>query len=88
MVFAHEDLYRMPKGRILNRWWPGCDGSLMMFLALLRQREQAMFSREGSEQPVIFWAVLMTLWRALLSAALQPEYHAEMQWVSTLSTVY
>ena len=58
-----------------------------MLLALLRQRERAMDSREGSEQPVIFCAVLMTLWRALLSAAVQPEYHAEMQQVSTLSIV-
>ena len=36
-----------------------------------------MDSREGSKQPVIVWAV-MTLWRALLSAAVQLEYHAKM----------
>ena len=29
--------------------------------------------------------MLMTLWRALLSATVEPEYHAEMQYSSTLS---
>ena len=41
-----------------------------------------MFSRQGSEQPVI-WAVLITLWRALLSAAVQPEYHTPVAKCST-----
>ncbi len=46
-----------------------------------------MLSMEGSEQPVIFWAVLIILWRAFLSAAVQLEYHTEMQYANTLSMV-
>ncbi len=46
-----------------------------------------MLSRDGSEQPVIFWAVLIILWRALFSAAVQLEYHTEMQYTSTLLMV-
>ncbi len=47
-----------------------------------------MLSRQGSEKPVIcFWAVLIILWRSVLSAAVQLEYHTEMQYTSTLSMV-
>ncbi len=46
-----------------------------------------MLSREGSEQPVIFWAVLIILWRAFLSAAVQLECHTEIQYTNTLSMV-
>lgn len=46
-----------------------------------------MVSSEGREQPVIFWAVLTALCRALLSAAVHPEYHTVIQYVRMLSTV-
>lgn len=39
-----------------------------MYLLLERQLELEMLSREGKGQLIIFWALLMTLWRACLSA--------------------
>ena len=36
VVLALEGLYRVPEGRIVNRWWPGREESFMMLLALSR----------------------------------------------------
>lgn len=56
-----------------------------MLAALLRRRELKMSSREGSGQMLIFWAVLMTLCRALLSTAEQLAYRVEVEYASILS---
>lgn len=52
---------------------------------LLRQWAQEITSREGRGHPIIFWAVSMTLCRALLSAAKFLAYNTGMQYMSTLS---
>lgn len=52
---------------------------------LLRQWAQEIISREGRGHPIIFWAVSMTLCRALLSVAKLLAYHTGMQYMSTLS---
>lgn len=57
-----------------------------MLLALRRQRDLKASSSEGRGSPIILWAVFVTLWRALLSAAEQLAYHSVIQYVSTLST--
>lgn len=36
VVLALRDLYRLPEGRRLNKWCPGCDVSFIIFLALER----------------------------------------------------
>lgn len=54
--------------------------SVSILAALLWQQELNKSSKEGSEQPMIFWAVLMTLWCQL-------EYQIEIQYASTLSMV-
>ena len=56
-----------------------------MLCAFLRQRELYRSSREGRGQPMIFWAILTTLWSAFLSAAVQLENHTQMQYVRMLS---
>lgn len=82
-----SELYRRPNCSRSNRWLLGWEESLMMLPALLRYRELAMSPRLGREQPVIFWAVLMTLSSALLFAAEHPAYHAAMQYPRMLSMV-
>ena len=62
-----------------------CDGSLRMFWAFLRYLALYSSSREGSEQPMIFLAVVMTLWSVFLCVVVQPTYHTHMQYVNTLS---
>ena len=57
-----------------------------MALVLLRQQDVAMCSRLVRGQPMIFWAVLMTLCTAFLSLAVEPAYHTPRQYVSTVST--
>lgn len=57
----------------------------MIFLALERYRVPAMSSSEGSKQPIIFSADLMTLCKAFCSADEQPAYHAVRPYVMMLS---
>lgn len=78
-LFVHDkmDLKCLPEGSRTNRRCPWWNGSFNMLAALLRKREL--------NNSMIFWAVLMTLWRALLTAAEQLAYHTEMKYVSTLS---
>lgn len=54
-----------------------------ILLALWRQRDLKV--SEGRGSPIILWAVFMTLWRAILSAAEQLAYHSTIQYVSKLS---
>lgn len=57
-----------------------------MFLALLRQRELYSSCSDGRGQPMILWAVVMILWSAFLSAAVQLANQTQMQYVRMLST--
>ena len=65
---------------------PAGVGSPVMALFLLRQHDVVMCSRLVRGQPMIFWAVFMTLCTAFLSSAVEPAYHTPRQYVSTLST--
>lgn len=47
-------------------------------LSCHRRLEEVMFSRKASKQLVIFWIMLIIHWRALLSAAMQPECNTEI----------
>ena len=53
-----------------------------MALIFLRQQDVEMFSRLGRGQPMIFWAVFMTLCTAFLSLAVEPAYQTPRQYVS------
>lgn len=53
-----------------------CPGNIVGFLLMSSSGAQ------GSQW--YFWVVFMTLWKAFLSAAEQPEYHTVMQYVSKL----
>lgn len=59
-------LYHLLKGRRLNKCCSGWEDSLIIFFALLRHRELEMSSREGSVQPLVLWALLITLCTALV----------------------
>lgn len=74
---------RPPEDSRSNSWCAVWDGSFSVVVALLSQWELNKSSKEGREQLMIFWAVLMTLWRALLSTAELLVDHAAMQVVST-----
>ena len=55
-------------------------GVCRVALALLRQQDVAMCSRLVRRQPMIFWAVFMTLCTAFLSSAVEPAYHTSRQY--------
>ena len=80
-------LYLLPEGMSLNRCCPGCEGSPVIALALLRYYLLAMSSSESRGLPVMCCAVLMTLCRFFLSATEQWAYQAVMQYIRMLSMV-
>lgn len=54
------DLRRLPEGSSpVNRWFLGWEQSLKNLATLVMQQELKMSSKEGSAQPVIFWAAFM-----------------------------
>ncbi len=81
-------LYHLPEGNNAKRESHAGDGSLIIFWAFMRQQELCNSSIEGREQPITFWAVVMILWSAFLSAAVQLEnpHTAQVQYVKMLST--
>lgn len=69
----------LPELSSVNSPWGGCVESLVMLLALVRQRMLPMSRMEGREVPMIFSAVLTSLWRLFQSAAVQLPHHTEIQ---------
>ena len=66
LVLLLRHMYLLPEGMRVNRCCPGCKGSAVIALALLRHRVLAMYSSEARGLPVICCAVLMTLCRFFL----------------------
>lgn len=59
------------------------EGSPVVALVFLRQRDEDTSSTLGRGQLMIFWAVFMILCSASLSSAVEPAYHTPRQYVST-----
>lgn len=68
-------LKHLPEGSSLKSGQSRWDGSWIILYAFLRQQELYMSSREGRGQPLIFSAVLRTLWSAFFSPE-EPLTHA------------
>lgn len=75
----------LPKGRRVKRCSPGCELSKIIFLVLLRQQDLAMSSSEGLVAADVFCAILITLCRTFLSAAVEPACLTVIQYVGMLS---
>lgn len=65
-------------GCIVKCWCPGWEESLMIFVVLWRRRLLYRSSSVDNLVPRMNWTVLMILWKATVSAAMQLENHGDM----------
>lgn len=80
-------LYLLPDGRRLKRWCAGWEGSTMIFLAFLINRDEKREESEGRLAPMILDALRTTLSSLVLFHEVVLPNQTRMENVRTLSIV-